>query len=433
MLNKFKKCKTVNDLFELISIDKIELFSLISLIIFMFSPIIFNLVDVLNDSIHTIWYRTIMIIGVFNIFLFIIYLKKKIMFKEILKFTPFLLWILYLIWCIIPNVLSNDKLESFLGNTYLRNGYFSYIAYTGYMFAGMIIQSKKNMTRFCKCFLISLLIICILPFIQYGKNMGIVDFSGVFFNSNHFAYYLVIGVIVSMLLYTYERKKFYLIVYIISLFTLIYNNTFGGYLALLGTLILIVIYNILNKKNIKATLIVTFIFILLSLFTFKNSNYIAVNNIKGLFSDTKTIAESINDKNIDASKAGTNRWGLWITTLELVKRKPIFGYGIANLGAGYDELKVYPESIEPHNVIIRTSAENGIIAVLLYLAMLLTLFINLLRNNKKLDFITIIFSFAVIGYFASSLFGVSVFNAVPYYFICLGIVMGRTYMCKQKV
>ena len=424
-----------------INIKNVKKISFISLVYILVIPIILNIIYLITkQKVDYSWYESIIIVGILNIILYIIYFKlqnKKISFK---KHFPFIIWFIFMIWCLISTLISNNKLDAFLGDTYLKNGYLSYIAYSGFMLAGMIINDKKILKKFCKIFVVTSIILSVLSFIDpntlfFSERMSKIDFSGIFYNSNHYGYYLIIGVVMSMILFIYEKKLLYLIGYIITLFTLIFNNTLGCYIALLGTLILVIIYILITKKNIISTMIVTVIFIMMSLFVTKGSTNLVKQNLNGLFKYSSQIIESIKDDSIDASKAGTNRWGLWTSTLKIIKNRPIFGYGMNNLGEGFDEVGIYPESTNPHNQIIRLMGENGIISAILFLLFHGYLIIKLLLNYKGLNSFNLVFTFIIICFFASSLFGVAAYYTEVYYYMCLGILvnMVMSLKCKEKV
>jgi len=423
------------------NIKNIKKISFISLVYILVIPIILNIIYLITkQKIDYSWYESIIIVGMLNMILYIIYFKLQNERISLKRHFPFIIWTIFMIWCLISSIISSNKLDAFFGTINLKNGYLSYIAYSGFMLAGMIINDKEILRKFCKIFVVTSIILSVLSFIDpntlfFSERMSKIDFSGIFYNSNHYGYYLIIGVVMSMILFIYEKKLLYLIGYIITLFTLIYNNTLGCYIALLGTLILVIIYILITKKNIISTIIVTVIFIMMSLFVTKGSTNLVKQNLNGLFKDSGQIIESIKDDSIDASKAGTNRWGLWTSTLKIIKNKPIFGYGMNNLGEGFYEMNIHPENNNPHNQIIRLMGENGIISAVLFLLFHGYLIIKLLLNYKRLNSFNLVFTFIIICFFASSLFGVAAYYTEVYYYMCLGILinMVMSLKCKEKV
>lgn len=420
---------------EKISFDLIKKISFFSLIIFLIIPNICGIFKARSgNTVGNIWYNLSIIIGVINIFLYLIYIAK-LKEKKLKRYVPIIIWLIYIVWILITSILSSN-IASFFGDNYLNNCFISYIGYTGYIFAGIIICDNKYLNKFYNYFLIVSSITCILCFISNHNFLSNYGITGPFYNSNHFSYYLIISIILSFVLFIYKGKFYYVISYIINLIMLIRNDTLGSYIAVIGTIIVFIIFIIINKKFYLKTLFMCIVFISVSfLIKIEHTGKNFFTEFKGLSKDISLIKESLKDKNIDASKAGTNRWGLWVTTIDIIKENPIIGYGMNNLGEGFDKLNVYPESTNPHNELIRQWAENGIIGLILFLLVHIFTFLPFLKNIKKYDYITACSIFVIMCYFASSLFGVSAFYTAPYYYLFLGMAIYLSYnmKCKQKV
>ena len=92
--------------------------------------------------------------------------------------------------------------------------------------------------------------------------------TGIFSNSNHYGYYLLLATTCANFFFVTEKNKYmrilYLLGYTFLLYYLILNNTFGCYLALITTLIIFLLYCIYTRKKVCISIISIIIFILMS-------------------------------------------------------------------------------------------------------------------------------------------------------------------------
>ena len=100
----------------------------------------------------------------------------------------------------------------------------------------------------------------------------------------------------------------------------------------------------------------------------------------------------------------------------MIPDRPIFGYGPEGLTGDYAAAVGVDR---PHNELIQYAVFLGIPALLMYLSALITLFVRQWRNMKQLSGLTIVAAGVVVGYVTSSLFGNTMFNTVPYYWMML--------------
>ena len=276
---------------------------------------------------------------------------------------------------------------------------------------------------------------------------------GLFRNSNHFAYVLCMAILAAAGLAIVEKNFLYKILYIIafSIMTamLIVNNTFGGYLGVLVALVFLIIYNIIatlvKKEDVEdkgtnrwssliVVLIVVSIFTIIS-FGIKDTNGkpIAVNNIERFGRDIGAFGGyMINEENpteadvstLDTSitKAGSGRGETWIKVWELVKQRPMFGYGLECLlfqFAGQFDIN----EGRTHNLLLQLLATVGIPGTLMYFAALAIVFIRLLKNWKTWSDIEKITTFVGIAYMVTALTGNSTYYTSPYFMMFLGFVV----------
>lgn len=283
---------------------------------------------------------------------------------------------------------------------------------------------------------------------------------GVFRNSNHFAYVLCMGIIAAMWLAITEKKwtfkLLYLISFVIQLSMLIINDTFGGYLGVFAAVFASLIYGIVKfisylknkntlaeetKTNSKkdlingavALLVVIVLFVTCSL-NIKNQsgNACVVNNVKGFIRDigvfggymtTTENATQVDVSTLDTSitKAGSGRGETWIKVWELIKQRPLFGYGLECLLFQFSGQFNVGEG-RTHNLLLQLLATVGIPGTIMYFAALAIIFFRLLSNWKSWSDVEKITTFVGISYIVTALTGNSTYYTSPFFMMFLGFV-----------
>lgn len=293
---------------------------------------------------------------------------------------------------------------------------------------------------------------------------------GVFRNSNHFAYVLCMGIIAAMWLAITEKKwtfkLLYLISFVIQLSMLIINDTFGGYLGVFAAVFASLIYGIVKfisylknkntlaeetKTNSKkdlingavALLVVIVLFVTCSL-NIKNQsgNACVVNNVKGFIRDigvfggymtTTENATQVDVSTLDTSitKAGSGRGETWIKVWELIKQRPLFGYGLECLLFQFSGQFNVGEG-RTHNLLLQLLATVGIPGTIMYFAALAIIFFRLLSNWKSWSDVEKITTFVGISYIVTALTGNSTYYTSPFFMMFLGFVALTQWKKKKE-
>ena len=452
-----------------LSVKDIVLFSV--LFIWIIIPILKMIQGVsLFTSIYE--YKFMEIVGIIGIYLFAFEIYKKIKTTEnkklvIKELLPIIILVGYLIWTLISCIFAQDRQKAFYGDAYRKEGFITYLIYAGFFACAFLIKSDKLK----RCLLNSFIIVAIINIILINltnnsiQMLKIFHFKniqvGVFSNSNHYGYYLLLATITACLSFIVEKNKiiksFYGLAYLILIYNLILNNTFGCYIAFAITMILFFVYCIYQRKNRAITVVSALIFIIISCFVQYNGRNVVVNNAKILFNDISSILdvaknrnnykieENVQNENNNISKsenntknnsainseaekrlenAGSGRAQLWKYGLKIFLDKPILGYGADNLESEYKKYNI--EQDRPHNLIIQLATTSGFPGCILYI---IAIGLILVRAFKKLNnsnsIYTIVF-FAIIAYLISAMFGNSMYYTSPYYFIFLGITFAVT-------
>lgn len=283
---------------------------------------------------------------------------------------------------------------------------------------------------------------------------------GVFRNSNHFAYVLCMGIVAAMWLAITEKNWMYKLLYLISftiqLSMLIINDTFGGYLGVFAAMLASVIYGIIkaisyfknkkylpedekakSKKNFAngaiAMAVVIILFVTCSLnIKNQNGNAYVVSNVKGFIRDigvfggymtTTENATEVDVSSLDTSitKAGSGRGETWIKVWELIKQRPLFGYGLECLLFQFNGQFGIGEG-RTHNLLLQLLATVGIPGTLMYFAALAIIFFRLLSNWKSWSDVEKITTFVGISYIVTALTGNSTYYTSPFFMMFLGFV-----------
>lgn len=305
---------------------------------------------------------------------------------------------------------------------------------------------------------------------EVNSNWYIFAQRGVFRNSNHFAYVLCMGIIAAMWLAITEKKwtfkLLYLISFVIQLSMLIINDTFGGYLGVFVAVFASIIYGIIkfisylknrnllseeermNNKNTLfngavALLVVIVLFVTCSL-NIKNQsgNAYVVNNIKGFIRDigvfggymtTTENATQVDVSTLDTSitKAGSGRGETWLKVWELIKQRPLFGYGLECLLFQFSGQFNVGEG-RTHNLLLQLLATVGIPGTIMYFAALAIIFFRLLSNWKSWSDVEKITTFVGISYIVTALTGNSTYYTSPFFMMFLGFVALTQWKKKKE-
>lgn len=404
------------------------IFQYILLVIPLLIPILYKLLD--DNFVRTIWFYLILYTGFISGIYALYKLKDNCIKSKFLKVEKVVLIsiIAFFAFCIISTILADYPIQSLIGTNYRREGLFTYITYLFIAINSMFICNYDK-KKIYQLFIIVGVILSIITILKLRNYLFYVQYSynGIFFQFNHFSYFLILALVCNTCLFITSNKKIekiiYLLTYIIMLYILIINNTFGGYLALLVTTIFILIYYIFIKKIKLNSIIILVVFVLLSLFITKDGNNIVYGNLK---ENNDQIKEAVNSNFEDKEliyQLGTTRGRLWVEAIEMIKKRPIFGYGIEGLEQEYHKIGMtYAD--KPHNIIIALSGYIGIPGMICFFIAIGTVMIYILTKIKELGEEDIIAYFACVCFLGSSLVANSMFYTTPYFFIFLGIILG---------
>lgn len=344
---------------------------------------------------------------------------------------------LFLVWAVISTFFATDKKLALFDYAERDEGLCMYFAYALIFVGAFNIRSQgfKNKLLFAfQIFAIAVCVFGLLDFVtfQFGEKAFDWNFANPWSNPNHQAYFFAMVSPLSAVFMCFAKDKINKIVSIVSFtlcnFTLCLNNSFGGELSVLVTLILFVILGIIKDKSIWKML-------LLSLGIFLATNALGYLVQVTCIKDAPTILQNYNEFLHDVARvfkyiftgnagdsglatAGTGRWGLWYECFKNICSHPLFGIGINCQTVVNPNLA----SSRPHNELLQFASTMGVPSLLFYISALVCLCVAFARKFRTMNYQTFGTFFACVGYFVSSLFGVTLPYTFVYYIVFIGLL-----------
>ena len=162
----------------------------------------------------------------------------------------------------------------------------------------------------------NLVLFDLLNYVNFFNDQFVSLWSSVFYNTNHYGYYLTIVCLVSISYFlTNEHNLKYLVIFCFNFIVLIFNNTFGSYLGVLVGLFFAFAISFKVKKINKQRIFTTLIIIILSTVFVKAVNPLSSGNFVTLARDLSEITS----ESQQSKAAGSNRWGLWLYSIKQIK------------------------------------------------------------------------------------------------------------------
>lgn len=231
-------------------------------------------------------------------------------------------------------------------------------------------------------------------------------FMNLFYHANEwpnaFALFLIMAWPIFVLLYgrKWSYKESFLLGFVLSGILLTFSR--GALIVLLGQFLLFAIYFVrrVNLKKLGAALLTLFVAI---------GMFFGTNNIKSQKQEVLDVGEKLQFANEESLTSKRERLDFWLGAVELIKEKPLFGWGPFSFRQAYNPIQktLLGSSDHPHNVFLKIGAENGLIALFAFLGFLISIFVVVLRRFKNLSQIkrneVFILGVAILGTFAHNL------------------------------
>lgn len=431
LYKQLKRCRTMNEIAQCIP-DCIydrgtELILLYWCLVPVFSMIYSYITRIDADLLI---YLSVIGSGILGIYLMILRALKENVLQSlrdesyVIKHLSQLALLFMLIWSLFSCLLARDKYHAFIGDVYSHEGFLTYVAYAGFYGSAVFLNNKNIFKKVLNLFCWIGTVLSFLTILQYyGIHIrafsGYMKLAATFHNTNHFGYYLTLTILCSGAFFvvakSLKEQMIYLIQFIIMISALIFNNTFGSYLGVLGGSLIMIIIFYCCKGQLKIKFFVPFITIMIISLVINVTSGIVDHNFEVLKQDTVEILNETEQ----SAHAGSGRWQLWTNAVKFTMERPLVGYGPDNLDYNYAQVGI--NMLKPHNEYLQHAATLGIPALIFYLISLVNLYIHGIKHKQELDTLVII-SFCVIsGYLISAFVGNTKFYVTPYFMIFLAL------------
>jgi hypothetical protein len=441
-LKRFQNAKTLKELFVLMTYKELDILAAVPLMLFLVSPaVVFWQMTFIKDWTYEMTTNSLMTItAIFSVVVMSCDFSKQFLsgraFREIIKdYIPHLLFLIMAVLILISTLINGFTENVLLGDLYRGESVFSFLSYILCFFGcAAAIRYERTKRFLLNSFLIASAFISVLSLLDYS---GVIHFSrihlyqnnafiAVFYNSNHFGYYLAISAAISFAMCIFEETGILRFLYVISLSlhtaTLVMNRTRGSSLACLCAVIVMCLVYVKIRKH-------RLIRIILPLTVFIGSVVIGfavlpqnLDKFMRLFRDVSDITVSVvnsGDTEINVNHAGSGRWLLWKLTVGAILQKPVFGWGTEGISGILTNSDVH--NSRPHNEYLQYAAFYGIPACLCYLAAAGNVYFRAHRKLNVLSRSTVVALTGALAYLISACFGNTMFYTTPFLFILLGL------------
>lgn len=445
MFEDLKKCRTFKEIFQTLPSGWDQQAASVVLSMWVLLPLLMlpMFYIFVGDAVamRSVFYALIQTAGVISTAFVVIQISGKLLtrnydIRKAVRHSPWhFLLLLMLAWALLSALLSDNVPKAFWGDFYYHEGFVNYCFYAAALYAATLLPEKLK-ARIIKLFVWTSFAICVVFLAKYC-NVGFVadfirenEYPMAYYNgTNVFGYLLSLsvlvlaGVVVSK---TEKHRLLYCFILAFEIYTLIMNNTFGSYLAVVFALFIAVpLIWIRDGKLSLHVILPLLVFLATNILYYVLMNVIGLSALIGLnFNELSLDLRRVFMDTNNAGSAGSGRFEIWRKTILAIPERPWFGYGhdqtieIFSLGS--------PSYHRPHNEILQHALFLGIPAALLYVSSLFWLFIHQLKNLRQLNQTTIIAAFAVIGYFISSMFGNTTPWTTVFFFIFLAFAADQS-------
>lgn len=346
------------------------------------------------------------------------------------------LWI-YLLLLVIASFFAHNVARAFLGSPARLDGILSFL---GYITAYYLARRIGVRAVLLKAAMISSLLVCGLAILQFFElDPGFLQLYpnswkgfafSTFGNPNFLASYLVLMLPVGLYFYFYKNKWWGLLSYAVVFFSLLCTETRGAWIGAAFGISTLLIFMLLQRRKIsnrKVLVVVVLSLLVMVLFSF-SSDHALLKELFSLYDDVETVITHPED----AKNAGTNRFYVWQKSMQLIREKPLLGFGPENMSYAmrehfHDEIVQefgkYLNWDKAHNEYLNIAVSSGIPSLLVYLGFVGTCLIKGFSRRSNPLFMLLL-SMAV-GYLVQAFFNIQMVSVYYMFFVVLGFLSGR--------
>ncbi|MBQ9014836.1 MAG: O-antigen ligase family protein [Firmicutes bacterium] len=344
-----------------------------------------------------------------------------------IELLPVLFFGLFLVWILLSTAVNGLDEKALHGVSYRNLGIFHFLSL---ILIYLFVSSQVKRASLRQGLLAAFLLVSDLAALAALADHSILaipafaqkkELSAIFFNGNHYGYFLTMAVLVGAGLFLCRQGRrmelFGLISMLLNFAVLLLNHSLGCLLAAgisMGCLLVLMLLTNRAAARRLGILLGCFAGLLLL-------GLLALAPLRSEFADLALSFHQVLSGD-DAGSAGHNRWMLWGITCDLISQRPVFGYGCEGIS---DILMSETGRANPHNEVLTYAAFFGIPGAAFYVLGLVSVFAAWLRCKIWRDPFVLTAALAALGYFLSSLFGVPMFYTAPFFFVFLGLSLGR--------
>ncbi|HQO72187.1 MAG TPA: O-antigen ligase family protein [Sedimentibacter sp.] len=258
-------------------------------------------------------------------------------------------------------------------------------------------------------------------------------------NPNFLGSYIVLIIPTSIYFYIIKKNITGLTAYAILFYCLLSTGTRGAWLGTIASIMAFAAIHYMYFRYSKGEFTRYIILLVITILLLALYNF----NTEGAFIDRfLSIARDANEfltKGDRADYSGANRGFIWKRVAELIKKRPLAGYGIENLGEAFkkyytqDMIELWNEVRyldKAHNEYLHIAVTSGIPSLLVYLTFISQIILKGLFRLKNCKTALLILS-SVIGYMTAAFFNISVVSVAYVYWIFLGLLAGSNGNCYK--
>jgi len=258
-------------------------------------------------------------------------------------------------------------------------------------------------------------------------------------NPNFLGSYIVLIIPTSIYFYIIKKNITGLTAYAILFYCLLSTGTRGAWLGTITSIMAFAAIHYMYFRYSKGEFTRYIILLVITILLLALYNFYT----EGAFIDRfLSIARDANEfltKGDRADYSGANRGFIWKRVAELIKKRPLAGYGIENLGEAFkkyytqDMIELWNEVRyldKAHNEYLHIAVTSGIPSLLVYLTFISQIILKGLFRLKNCKTALLILS-SVIGYMTAAFFNISVVSVAYVYWIFLGLLAGSNGNCYK--
>ena len=258
-------------------------------------------------------------------------------------------------------------------------------------------------------------------------------------NPNFLGSYIVLIIPTSIYFYIINKNITGLTAYAILFYCLLSTGTRGAWLGTITSIMAFAAIHYMYFRYSKGEFTRYIILIVITMLLLALYNFYTEGAFIDRFLSIKRDADEFLTKGDRADYSGANRGFIWKRVAELIKKRPLAGYGIENLGEAFkkyytqDMIELWNEVRyldKAHNEYLHIAVTSGIPSLLVYLTFISQIILKGLFRLKNCKTALLILS-SVIGYMTAAFFNISVVSVAYVYWIFLGLLAGSNGNCYK--